>query len=264
VLTGKGADWGGSAIRPEATGYGLVYFAENMLGSVKKGLKDKVCLVSGAGNVAQFTIEKLIQLGAKPVSASDSSGFIFDDEGFNEEKLAHIKYIKNVTRGRIEEYTKKYKNARYTEVDKDAEFNLLWKTKADCVFPCATQNEINKQDALHLVASKVILLAEGANMPTTAEAIDILQESNILYAPGKASNAGGVAVSGLEMTQNRMGVYWGREEVDDRLKSIMKNIHDDCLKIVKEYELTDHNYMAGANIYAFLKVAEAMKSQGII
>ena len=264
VLTGKGAKWGGSAIRPEATGYGLVYFAANMLKSVDKELKGKTCIVSGAGNVAQYTLEKLIQLGAKPVTASDSSGFIYDEEGIDEEKLAHIMHIKNESRGRIEEYVKKYSNATYTEVDPDADFNPLWKVNGDCYFPCATQNEINKKDAEHIVENKAILLAEGANMPTTAEAIDVIQESGVLYAPGKASNAGGVAVSGLEMTQNRMGVYWSREEVDEKLQAIMKNIHDDCLKTVEDYELSDHNYMEGANIHAFLKVAEAMKAQGVI
>ncbi len=263
VLTGKGPEWGGSLIRPEATGYGLVYFAANMLESVKDTLEGKTCLVSGAGNVAQFTLEKLIELGAKPVTVSDSSGFIYDKDGIDKEKLEHIKYIKYVCRGRIEEYTEKYKNAEYTEIDSDADFNPLWKTKADCVFPCATQNEINKKDASHLTKNGLKLLAEGANMPLTAEAIDALQESKVMYAPGKASNAGGVAVSGLEMTQNRMGVYWSREEVDEKLKDIMKRIHNDCLETIKEYELSDHNYMEAANIFGFLKVADAMKSQGV-
>jgi glutamate dehydrogenase (NADP+) len=263
VLTGKGPKWGGSLIRPEATGYGLVYFAANMLESVDDTLEGKTCLVSGAGNVAQFTIEKLIQLGAQPVTVSDSSGFIYDKDGIDKEKLEHIKYIKNVCRGRIEEYTEKYKNAAYTEVDSDAQFNPLWKTKAVCVFPCATQNEINEKDAKHLVKNGLKLLAEGANMPLTAEAINVLQESKVMYAPGKASNAGGVAVSGLEMTQNRMGVYWTREEVDEKLKNIMKRIHTDCLQTIKEYDLTDHNYMEAANIFGFLKVADAMKAQGV-
>lgn len=264
VLTGKGPKWGGSAIRPEATGYGLVYFAENMLKSVDKEIKGKSCIVSGAGNVAQFTLEKLIQLGAKPVTVSDSGGFIYDEDGIDEEKLEHIKHIKNVSRGKISEYTEKYSNAKYTEVNSDDDFNPLWQTKAECVFPCATQNEINEKDAKHLTDNKIILLAEGANMPCTAEAIDVLQESKVLYSPGKASNAGGVGVSGLEMTQNRMGVYWTREEVDEKLKGIMERIHDDCLETVETYELSDHNYMEAANIHGFLKVAEAMKAQGVV
>lgn len=263
ILTGKGRKWGGSMIRPEATGYGLVYFAENMMESAGDSLKGKSCLVSGAGNVAQFTIEKLIQLGAKPVTASDSSGFIYDKEGIGAEKLAHIQYIKNVCRGRIKEYTEKYKNAEYTDTDASADFNPLWEIKADCAFPCATQNEILEKDAKNLTANGLKLLVEGANMPASAEAIDILQKSTTLYAPGKASNAGGVAVSGLEMTQNRMGVYWSSEEVDERLKKIMKKIHDDCLEIVEDYELSDHNYMEAANIFGFLKVADAIKAQGV-
>ncbi len=263
VLTGKGSQWGGSLIRPEATGYGLVYFAANMLESADASLEGKTCLVSGAGNVAQFTIEKLIELGAIPVTVSDSSGFIYDKEGIDEEKLAHIKHIKNVSRGRIEEYTKKYKNAEYTEVDSEAKYNPLWKIKAECVFPCATQNEINEKDAKNLTKNGLKLLAEGANMPLTAEAIDIMQDSKVMYAPGKASNAGGVAVSGLEMTQNRMGVYWSREEVDEKLKDIMKRIHSDCLETIKEYKLDDNNYMEAANIFGFLKVADAMKAQGV-
>ncbi|MBK6265981.1 NADP-specific glutamate dehydrogenase [Marivirga sp. S37H4] len=263
VLTGKGHKWGGSLIRPEATGYGLVYFAENMMSSVGDTLKGKTCLVSGAGNVAQYTIEKLIQLGAKPITVSDSSGFIYDKDGIDAEKLEHINYIKNVCRGRIAEYTEKYESAEYTDTDPSADFNSLWKIKADCAFPCATQNEILLKDAKSLTKNGVKLVAEGANMPTSADAIDIFQESKTLYAPGKACNAGGVAVSGLEMTQNRMGVYWTREEVDERLKNIMKRIHDDCLKTAKEYELSDHNYMEAANIFGFLKVADAMKAQGV-
>ncbi len=263
VLTGKGTNWGGSAIRQEATGYGLVYFANSMLQSIDEKIEGKTCLVSGAGNVAQFTIQKLIQLGAKPISVSDSSGFVVDEDGIDEEKLALIKKIKNGERGRIKTYTDTYKNARYTEVDEAADFNPLWKTKAHCVFPCATQNEINKTDAQHLSDSKIMLLAEGANMPLTPDAIDIVRESKILYSPGKASNAGGVAVSGLEMTQNRMGIYWTAEDVDERLKKIMTHIHDECLQTIKDYNLVAHDYLQAANVYGFLKVAEAMKAQGV-
>ncbi|WKK77316.2 NADP-specific glutamate dehydrogenase [Marivirga salinae] len=264
VLTGKGREWGGSLIRPEATGYGLVYFSQYMLEKVDDSLQDKKCLVSGSGNVAQFTLEKLIELGAKPITASDSSGYIIDEEGINTEKLDLIKEIKNVNRGRISEYLEKYPNAKYEEVDSNQDFNPLWKTKADCAFPCATQNEINKKDAENLKKTGIKLLTEGANMPLTTEAIDIVCESEILYAPGKATNAGGVAVSGLEMSQNRIGVYWSREEVDEKLKNIMKNIHDNCVKTAEEYDLNQHDYLASANIFGFLKVADAMKAQGVI
>ncbi|PTB97958.1 NADP-specific glutamate dehydrogenase [Marivirga lumbricoides] len=264
VLTGKGPKWGGSPIRPEATGYGLVYFAENMMASNGESLEGKTCIVSGAGNVAQYAVEKLIQLGAKPVTMSDSSGFIYDEEGIDEEKLEHIMYIKNVSRGRIKEYTEKYSKAKYTETDSSKDFKPIWETKADCAFPCATQNEVKVKDAKNLKKNGIKLLAEGANMPTTADAIDVLQEAKILYAPGKACNAGGVAVSGLEMTQNRMGVYWTKDEVDEKLKNIMKRIHDDCRKTIEEYELNSHDYLEAANIFGFLKVADAMKAQGIV
>jgi len=264
VLTGKGREWGGSLIRPEATGYGLVYFAQYMLEKGDESLKDKKCLVSGSGNVAQYTMEKLIELGAKPITASDSSGYIIDEAGIDLEKLEHIKNIKNVNRGRISEYLEKYPKAKYEEVDPEKDHNPLWKIQADCVFPCATQNEINKKDAENLKKSGIKLLTEGANMPLTTEAIDVICESEILYAPGKATNAGGVAVSGLEMSQNRIGVYWSREEVDEKLKNIMKDIHDNCVKTAKEYDLNEHDYLASANIFGFLKVADAMKAQGII
>lgn len=263
VITGKGEHWGGSAIRPEATGYGLIYFASNMLETKGDTLKGKTCLVSGSGNVAQFAIEKILDEGGIPISVSDSTGFILDMEGIDYDKLACIKKIKNHERGRIECYTDSYPNAKYTVYEPGETFNPLWKVKADCAFPCATQNEINEEDARNMVANGVILLAEGANMPSTPKAIDIMQKSNILYAPGKAANAGGVAVSGLEMTQNRMGVYWNRENVDERLKHIMKNIHDVCLKAAADYGAPG-NYLEGANIFAFLKVAEAMKAQGLV
>lgn len=264
VLTGKGREWGGSLIRPEATGYGLVYFSQYMLEKVGDGLKDKKCIVSGSGNVAQYTLEKLIELGAKPITASDSSGYIVDEDGIDTEKLEFIKEIKNINRGRISEYLEKYPDAKYEELDVKQDFNPLWKISADCAFPCATQNEINKKDAENLKKTGIKLLTEGANMPLTTEAIDIICESEILYAPGKATNAGGVAVSGLEMSQNRIGVYWSREEVDEKLKNIMKNIHDNCVKTAEEYELNQHDYLASANIFGFLKVADAMKAQGVI
>jgi glutamate dehydrogenase (NADP+) len=264
VLTGKGREWGGSLIRPEATGYGLVYFSQYMLEKVGDSLQDKKCLVSGSGNVAQYTLEKLIELGAKPITASDSSGYIIDEAGIDTEKLEYIKQIKNVNRGRISEYLEKYPDAKYEEVDSEKDHNPLWQVKADCVFPCATQNEINKKDAENLKKSGIKLLAEGANMPLSAEAIDVICGSKVLYAPGKASNAGGVAVSGLEMSQNRIGVYWSREEVDEKLKKIMKDIHDNCVKTAEEYDLNQHDYMASANIFGFLKVADAMKAQGVV
>jgi glutamate dehydrogenase (NADP+) len=264
VLTGKGREWGGSLIRPEATGYGLVYFSQYMMEKVEDSLQDKKCIVSGSGNVAQFTLEKLIELGAKPITASDSSGYIIDEKGIDTEKLEYIKQIKNINRGRISEYLEKYPEAKYEEIDSEKDHNPLWKVKADCAFPCATQNEINKKDAENLKKSGIKLLTEGANMPLTTEAIDIICESEILYAPGKATNAGGVAVSGLEMSQNRIGVYWSREEVDEKLKNIMKNIHDNCVKTAEEYDLNQHDYLASANIFAFLKVADAMKAQGVI
>jgi glutamate dehydrogenase (NADP+) len=263
ILTGKGEHWGGSVIRPEATGYGLIYFACNMLEANDETIENKKCIVSGAGNVSQYAIEKIIELGGIPITVSDSSGYIIDKEGIDSEKLDFIKDLKNNKRGRIKEYVDKYKDAEYFETDEEADFNPLWKVKADCVFPCATQNEINKKDAEHLAKNKIFLLAEGANMPCSSEAIAVLQESKILYAPGKCANAGGVAVSGLEMTQNRMGVYWNREDVDNRLKQIMKNIHEVCLKAAEEYGVPG-NYLEGANIFGFRKVAEAMKAQGIV
>jgi glutamate dehydrogenase (NADP+) len=263
VLTGKGIGWGGSLIRTEATGYGLVYFAENMLQSKGDSLKGKICLVSGSGNVAQYAIEKIIHLGGKAVSASDSSGIIYDEAGFNQEKLEFLKDLKNNRRGRIKEYADKFKNVVYKDVDEKADTNPLWNYKADCAFPCATQNEVNGKDAQNLVKNGVKLVGEGANMPVTIEGINILIDAGVMYSPGKASNAGGVATSGLEMTQNFMGSNWTSEEVDNRLKAIMKNIHDTCLAAAKEYGKPG-NYMVGANIAGFLKVAKAMQAQGVI
>jgi glutamate dehydrogenase (NADP+) len=263
VLTGKGIGWGGSLIRTEATGYGLVYFAEHMLQSKNDSIKGKTCLVSGSGNVAQYAIEKIIHLGGKVVTASDSSGFIYDAEGFTDEKLSFLKDLKNNRRGRINEYADNFKGVEYTALTQHANHNPLWAIKTDCAFPCATQNEINANDATNLVKNGVRLLGEGANMPTTIEGINILIDNGVMYAPGKASNAGGVATSGLEMTQNYMGSNWTREEVDTKLFEIMKNIHATCLTTAKEFGKPG-NYMIGANIAGFLKVARAMQAQGII
>ena len=262
VLTGKGIGWGGSLIRTEATGYGLIYFAENMLQEKKDSIKGKTCLVSGSGNVAQYAIEKIIHLGGKAVTASDSNGFIHDVAGISQEKLEFLKDLKNNRRGRIKEYADKYKCV-YKNIDSKADHNPLWNIKADCAFPCATQNEINANDANNLIKNGVKLVGEGANMPTTIEGINILIANGVNYAPGKASNAGGVATSGLEMTQNFMGSNWTREEVDAKLVSIMKNIHDTSLAAAKEYGKPG-NYMIGANIAGFIKVAKAMQAQGVI
>ncbi|MCP4110019.1 MAG: NADP-specific glutamate dehydrogenase [Desulfobacteraceae bacterium] len=263
VLTGKSINWGGSLIRPEATGYGSVYFAAEMLGTRDKTLSGMTCLVSGSGNVAQFTLEKLLELGAKVVTLSDSSGYIYDESGIDSEKLNYIKTLKNVRRGRLSEYGDKYPSAVYTSIDPAMDHNLLWNHKADCAFPSATENEINGKDAQNMVNNGVILVSEGANMPTTPEGINIFIDNKILYGPGKAANAGGVSVSGLEMTQNSMRLSWTREEVDDRLKTIMKSIHRTCLDAAEQYG-TPGNYMNGANIAGFIKVVNAMLDQGII
>ena len=263
VLTGKGVKWGGSFIRPEATGYGCAYFAEEMLGTVGQGLKGKTCLVSGAGNVAQFMVQKLIQEGAKVVTLSDSSGHIYDEEGIDEEKLEFVMELKNAFRGRISEYAKQYPNAVYTVFDPNLGYNKIWDHKADCAFPCATQNEINAIDAANLVKNGVKLVAEGSNMSTVPEGVDIFQDAGILFAPGKASNAGGVATSGLEMTQNSQRMVWTREDVDRHLKIIMKNIHASCLSAAEAYG-SPGNYVVGANIHGFTKVADAMCDQGIV
>jgi len=262
VLTGKGIGWGGSLIRTEATGYGLIYFAENMLQNVGSSIKGKTCLVSGSGNVSQYAIEKIIQLGGKAITASDSNGVVVDEAGFTMEKLEFLKDLKNNRRGRIKEYADKYK-CTYLAIDPKADHNPLWDIKADCAFPCATQNEINVKDAGNLVKNGVKLLAEGANMPTTIDGINIVLDAGMMYAPGKASNAGGVATSGLEMTQNYMGSNWTRKEVDAKLVGIMRDIHDTSLAAAKEYG-SPGNYMAGANIAGFIKVAKAMQAQGVI
>ena len=257
VLTGKGLQFGGSLIRPEATGYGCVYFAQNMLAVKGEDFKGKVCTVSGSGNVAQFCVEKLIQLGAKPVTLSDSAGFIYDPDGIDAEKLAFVKELKNVKRGRIKEYADKYPSATYTEGQRP------WSVKCDCAFPCATQNELNGDEAKALIANGVKLVAEGANMPSTPDAVTAFQGAGVMFAPGKASNAGGVATSGLEMSQNSIRMSWSREEVDEKLKGIMKNIHDNAYAAAKQFGM-EGNYVAGANIAGFLKVAQAMIAQGVV
>ncbi|WP_244893735.1 NADP-specific glutamate dehydrogenase [Desulfococcus multivorans] len=254
---------GGSLIRPEATGYGAVYFAAEMLATRNKDLSGKTVLVSGSGNVAQFTVEKLIELGAKVVTLSDSSGSIYDEEGIDKNKLDFVKRLKNVRRGRIKEYVEKYPGVVYTEADPAKGCNAIWDHPADCAMPCATENEINEKDAENLIRNGVFLVCEGANMPSTPDAVNIFLDRKILYAPGKASNAGGVAVSGLEMSQNSMRLNWPREEVDDRLKIIMKSIHKTCLDAAKEYN-DPGNYLAGANIAGFVKVVNAMLDQGVV
>ena len=256
MLTGKGQEFGGSNIRPEATGYGNVYFLQNMLQTRGIDLKGKTVLVSGSGNVAQYTIEKLLQLGAKPLTCSDSDGYIYDPDGIDEEKLAYIMELKNVERGRIKEYAEKY-GVKYVEGAKP------WFEKADIATPCATQNEINEEAAKALVANGVIAVSEGANMPTLPEAIKVFQDAKILYCPGKASNAGGVAVSGLEMSQNSERLKWSREEVDAKLHDIMNDIHENCVKYGTEPD-GYINYVKGANVAGFLKVAKAMMAQGIV
>jgi glutamate dehydrogenase (NADP+) len=263
VLTGKGIGWGGSLIRTEATGYGLIYFAENMFQTKNDSIKGKTCLVSGSGNVAQYAIEKIIQLSGKAVTASDSTGFIYDEAGFSQEKLEFLKDLKNNRRGRIKEYADKFKSVVYKDIDPKADHNPLWNIKADCAFPCATQNEVNGKDANNMVRNGIRLLGEGANMPTTIEGINILIDNGVMYSPGKAANAGGVATSGLEMTQNYMGANWTRNEVDTKLHSIMKSIHDTCLGAAQEYGKPG-NYMVGANVAGFMKVARAMEAQGVI
>jgi len=262
VLTGKGLNWGGSLIRPEATGYGAVYFAANMLETRNETLEGKTALVSGSGNVFQYTTEKLLDLGAKPLTASDSSGYIYDEAGIDREKLAFIMELKNVKRGRIKEYADKY-GVSYTPVDKNLDHNPLWDHKADCAFPSATQNEINEIDAANLLKNGVYVISEGANMPSVPKAIEQYIDAGILYGPGKAANAGGVAVSGLEMSQNSLRLSWTREEVDNRLQGIMKSIHTAAYETAKEFG-TPGNYVNGANIAGFLKVADTMMDQGVV
>ena len=257
VLTGKGLQWGGSLIRPEATGYGLVYFAQEMLKTQGKSFQGQTVVVSGSGNVAQYAVQKATELGAKVVTMSDSNGYIYDADGIDAEKLAYMQEIKNVRRGRVKEYVEKYPSAKYVDGKKP------WEVKCDIALPCATQNEIQVEDAEKLIANGCFALAEGANMPSTNEAIEVYQKARILYAPGKASNAGGVATSGLEMTQNSMRLPWTREEVDAKLHQIMINIHATCVKYGQEAD--GHiNYVKGANLGGFIKVADTMIAQGIV
>jgi glutamate dehydrogenase (NADP+) len=257
VFTGKGVTWGGSLIRPEATGYGTVYFAQNMLSLKNDSFKNKNIVISGSGNVAQYAAEKAISLGAKVLTMSDSSGFIYDNNGIDEDKLEYIMNLKNLKRGRISEYVKKYPKSTFNKGQKP------WSTPCDIALPCATQNELDENDAKKLISNGCSCVSEGANMPSTKEAILIFHKSKILFAPGKASNAGGVATSGLEMTQNSLRYHWSREEVDEKLKDIMLNIHNSCI----EYGKQDNgyiDYVKGANIAGFVKVADAMLAQGIV
>ncbi len=263
VLTGKGLDWGGSLIRPEATGYGAVYFAAEMLATRGETLEGKSCLVSGSGNVAQYACEKLLDLGAKPITLSDSSGYIYDEEGIDRAKLDFVMDLKNLKRGRICEYAETYPDSVYTPVDAALGYNPIWDHKADCAFPSATQNEINASDAQNLLGNGVYVVSEGANMPSMPDAVDIFLDDNILYGPGKAANAGGVAVSGLEMAQNSMRLSWTREEVDSRLQTIMRSIHQTCVDTAETYDQPG-NYVVGANIAGFVKVANAMLDQGLV
>jgi glutamate dehydrogenase (NADP+) len=263
VITGKGLTWGGSVIRPEATGYGAVYFAAEMLKTRKEDLKGKTCLVSGSGNVAQYTVDKLISLGGKAVTLSDSTGYIYDDAGIDRDKLGFVMDLKNNRRGRISEYADKFKGTTFTPVDPKASHNPLWDHKAECAFTSATQNEINGNDAANLLKNGVYVVSEGANMPTTIDGVNQFLKAGILFGPGKAANAGGVATSGLEMAQNSMRISWTREEVDGRLFNIMKTIHEVCYRTAEKYG-TPGNYVNGANIAGFLKVANAMMDQGLV
>lgn len=262
VLTGKGMSYGGSLIRPEATGYGTVYFAREMLSTKDKSFQGARVAISGSGNVAQFAAEKVLDLGGKPVTFSDSSGFIYDSEGIDRQKLAYVMDLKNNRRGRIKEYAKEY-GCEYTETEPEPNLNGLWGVEVDIALPCATQNEMNGEEARMLVDNGCIAVAEGANMPCTPEAIECFHQHGLLFAPGKASNAGGVATSGLEMSQNSLRLNWPREEVDRRLEEIMVNIHRNASETAKKYGM-EGNYVAGANIAGFLKVAESMDAQGLI
>ena len=255
ILTGKALNWGGSLIRPEATGYGAVYFAQEMLKTKKEEIKNKICTVSGSGNVAQYTVEKLNHLGGKAVTLSDSSGMIYDPDGIDEKKLQFVMELKNIKRGRIKEYAEKYGVEYYDD-------KRPWEIPCDIAFPSATQNEISKNDAKKLIDNGCYCVSEGANMPTVPEGVDVFMNAKILYGPGKAANAGGVATSGLEMSQNSLRLAWSREEVDEKLHNIMVNIHKSCIKYGKDGNFI--NYVNGANIAGFVKVADAMIDQGLV
>ena len=263
MLTGKSLGWGGSLMRPEATGYGAVYFAAEMLARRNETMEGRVCLVSGAGNVAQYTIAKLLDLGAKPVTFSDSSGYIYDEQGVDRDKLDYLMRLKNVFRGRVAEYAEKYPSAVYTPVDPGRNKNPLWDHKAKCAFPSATENEITENDAYSLINGGVNLVCEGANMPCTPEAVDLFLDKGFLFGPGKAANAGGIATSGLEMSQNAMRLAWPREELDQRLRQIMKNIHQTSMATAEQYGAPG-NYVVGANCAGFIKLVEAMLDQGLV
>ncbi len=263
VLTGKGLSWGGSLIRPEATGFGSVYFAQEMLATRDETLEGKTCLVSGSGNVAQYTVEKLLDYGAKPVTLSDSGGFIYDKDGIDAEKLEYVMDLKNVRRGRIMEYVEKYPEAEFTAVDPARHSNPMWAIEANCAFPSATQNEINDVDAQNLLDGGVYLVSEGANMPTVPDGVERFLRAKVLYGPAKAANAGGVAVSGLEMSQNASRIAWERDDLDRRLQMIMKSIHENVRATAEQYGVPG-NYVDGANIAGFVKVADAMIDQGVV
>ena len=263
VLTGKGMSYGGSLIRPEATGYGLVYFAREMLAVKEKSFEGATVSISGSGNVAQFAAEKVLDLGGKVVTLSDSGGFVYDPDGIDRAKLEWVMDLKNNRRGRISEYADQFPSAQYTAVDRNLDHNPLWNVNVDVALPCATQNELNGVDASNLVANSVTAVAEGANMPCTPEAVEVFLKQKVLFAPGKASNAGGVATSGLEMSQNSLRLNWTREEVDQRLNDIMVNIHKNAYETAKKYG-REGDYVFGANVAGFLKVAESMLAQGVV
>ena len=263
VLTGKGLAWGGSLMRPEATGYGQVYFALEMLATREETLEGKRCLISGSGNVAQYAAEKALELGAKVISFSDSDGYVIDEAGIDRDKLEFVMRLKNERRGRIHEYVERYPHAEYRPLDADADENSLWRVPAEVALPSATQNEIQAKDAENLVANGCLCVSEGANMPSTAEAIDVFHDAGVLFGPGKAANAGGVAVSALEMSQNHQMLSWTRREVDDRLRRIMRQIHRTCYETAGRYG-HDGNLVKGANVAGFLKVANAMLDQGVV
>ena len=263
VLTGKGVGWGGSLVRPEATGYGAVFFVAEMLAAGGEELAGKTCAVSGSGNVAQYATQKIIDLGAKVVTLSDSSGFVVDEEGISRDKLDFVMHLKNVRHGRICEYAEKYPSAVYTETNPSSGHNPLWEVPCDVALPCATQNEIDGVDALNLADNGCKIVAEGANMPSTPAAVDVMRDTGVRLAPGKAANAGGVAVSALEMSQNAMRISWGRDEVEDRLRRIMKCIHETCAATAGEYGFPG-DLVRGANAAGFLKVARAMIDQGVV
>ena len=263
VLTGRGLEWGGSLIRPEATGYGCVYFASEMLSTRGESIEGKTCLVSGSGNVAQYTCEKINELGGKVVTLSDSSGWIYDGDGIDAAKLEWVMKLKNQRRGRIGEYVEQFSNAEFHEHDDSLDHNPMWAVSAQCAFPSATQNEVNAIDASNMLNNGVSVVSEGANMPSTPEAQTLFVDAGILYGPAKAANAGGVAVSGLEMAQASQRLFWTREEVDSKLKNIMKDIHAQCLGASKEFGC-EGNYLDGSNIAGFVKVADAMLAQGVV